>query len=364
MRIQTSKFSTLKCATRYCSTLVALLAISSLLNIANAYKFISSAAVAGGGKLVANGVDIGWLHFTNGVPLAASFGGQNRIRYLSVDTNNTIDIILVGLESNELIIDEFDTQSKGKVNIVTTLPDKVHIRRGYAQDRITINGQSVFGTQQTIVGQQEIIIGKVYTGVGTYKMESQKLTIKDIVAGTNREDGNFFKIDAGGRKDVDIVITNKEQEKYVIVDDLPYSQWLKSKEVENKNSPTTNSTNSTSQVNQNNSQTIALNTLFAQGKSYNLAKITDTNTMLIYNMLHNYEGTYLAYDYGLANTISVGAFQNGFFARYYTKSKLNDFGQEYGYDVGFKFRSKWTKANLYYSDYFQNSIEFFSKVIA
>ena len=351
---------TLKSTLNYTkSTLAfAFFCLLSGLSIASEYKFIGGVGVAGGGKLVANGVDIGWLNFTNGVPLAASFGGKSRIRYISVDTNNTIDIMLVGLEGNNLIIDDFDEKSAGRVNIITTIPDKVYVNGKYAQNRITINGQAAIGKEYAIEGPNETLIGKAYTGAGSYKMDNAKLTIKEVVAGVNGGKENFFKIDTGGRE-VEIIIQNKEHEKYVIVDDLPYTQWLAQKQTSNKSNSPTNSANSTNPSNANalNSQSITLNSLLAQRKSYtNLAKIADTNTMLIYNMLHNYEGTYLAYDYGLANTISVGAFQNGFFARYYTKQKLNDSGQEYGYDIGLKFRSKWTKANLYYSDYFQRSV--------
>lgn len=70
------KLLSCKSVAKSCTPFVALLCISSLLSFANAYKFISSAGVAGGGKLTANGVDIGWLNFTKGVPLSVSFGGQ------------------------------------------------------------------------------------------------------------------------------------------------------------------------------------------------------------------------------------------------------------------------------------------------
>ena len=341
---------------------VAFFCLLSGLSIANGYKFIGGVGVAGGGKLVANGVDIGWLNFTNGVPLAASFGGKSRIRYISVDTNNTIDIMLVGLEGNELIIDGFDESSKGRVNIITTMPDKILIA-GNIHNKITINGQPSSNITSNIRAQDQDIISKAYAGAGKFPMKVENLTIREVIGElpNQNQEKTFFDINIDNTTNPNIQIEKGAEFVRVCTGNTctPYTQWLAQKQTSNKSNSPTNSTNSTNPSNANalNSQTITLNSLLSQRKSYtNLAKIADTNTMLIYNMLHNYEGTYLAYDYGLANTISVGAFQNGFFARYYTKQKLNESGQEYGYDIGLKFRSKWTKANLYYSDYFQRSV--------
>lgn len=358
-----------KSIVKSCTPFVALLCISSLLSFANAYNYIAAASVAGGGKLVANGVDIGWLNFTRGVPLSVSFGGQNRIRTLSVDTNNTIDIMLVGLNGNHLIIDDFE--GVGRANIITTMPELVFISGNMAKNKITINGESALKLDSIITAQQQTIINKAYTGAGAYLMDTDTLKINEVVGGVKNEvyqDQTTFDINIGGRENVNIEIGKGAEYVRVCQDGScqPYAQWkAKQQSTANKNnSPASSSSSSTQGGTQNTSQgtqasttSTNLNTLLSQSKSYeNLSKIADSNTMLIYNMLHNYEGTYLAYDYGLANTISVGAFQNGFFARYYTKNKWASSGNDHGYDIGIKFRSKWTKANLYYSHYYQDSI--------
>lgn len=354
-----------KSVAKSCAPFVALLCISSLLSFANAYKFISSAGVAGGGKLVANGVDIGWLNFTRGVPLSVSFGGQNRIRLISVDTNNTIDIILVGLEGNHLIIDDFDESSIGRVNIVTTMPTLVKIA-GNSRGRITINGQPSSSIISAIQAPTQTIIQKAYAGVGRYTLDVETLTVKEVIGGVQNEvykDKTFFDIDISGQPNAKIEIEKGAE--YVRVCQgtnpcQPYAEWKAKQNIAGKNNSPANSSSSSTQGGAQSSAQNAqsnTNTLLNPRKSYdNLSKIADNNTMLIYNMLSNYEGTYLAYDYGLANTISVGAFQNGFFARYYTKNKWASSGNDHGYDIGIKFRSKWTKANLYYSHYYQDSI--------
>lgn len=341
---------------------VALLCISSLLSLANAYNYISAASVAGGGKLVANGVDIGWLNFTRGVPLSVSFGGQNRIRMLNVDTNNTIDIMLVGIDGNHLIIEGFE--GVGRANIITTMPELVLIQGNMAEGKITINGDNALKIHSIIEAQKQTIINKAYTGAGAYLMDTDMLKINEVVGGVKNEvhkDQTTFDINTGGRENANIEIGKGAEYVRVCVsmsDCKTYAQWKAQQNIEGKNNSTTSSSST-----QGDAQSVAqntqsnTNTLLGLRKSYNnLSKIADNNTMLIYNMLHNYEGTYLAYDYGLANTISVGAFQNGFFARYYTKDKWASSGNECGYDIGIKFRSKWTKANLYYSHYYQDSL--------
>lgn len=347
-----------------CAPFVALLCISSLLSFANAYKFISSAGVAGGGKLVANGVDIGWLNFTRGVPLSVSFGGQNRIRLISVDTNNTIDIMFVGLEGNHLIIDDFE--GIGRVNIVTTMPQLVWIKGDIAKDKITINGEAAANIEHIVQSSTQTIIQKAYAGVGRYTLDVETLTVKEVIGGVRNEvykDNTFFDIDISDKPNAKIEIEKGAE--YVRVCQganscQPYAEWKAKQNIEGKNnSPVNDSSSSIYGSAQNGTQNAQsnTNTLLNPRKSYeNLSKIADNNTMLIYNMLSNYEGTYLAYDYGLANTISVGAFQNGFFARYYTKNKWASSGNDHGYDIGIKFRSKWTKANLYYSHYYQDSL--------
>lgn len=369
------KLLSCKSVTKYCAPFVALLCISSLLSFANAYNYIAAASVAGGGKLTANGVDIGWLNFTRGVPLSVSFGGQNRIRTLSVDTNNTIDIMLVGLKGNHLIIDDFE--GIGRANIITTIPELVLIKGSMAKDKITINGKSALGLESIIAAQEQTIINKAYTGAGAYLMDTDTLKINEVVGGVKNEvyqDQTTLDINTGGRANANIEIGKGAE--YVRVctstkNCQTYAEWkAKQQGTANKNNSPASSSSSqnnaqnstgnaqnTSQGTQASTTNTSLNTLLSQSKSYdNLSKIADNNTMLIYNMLHNYEGTYLAYDYGLANTISVGAFQNGFFARYYTKNKWASSGNDHGYDIGIKFRSKWTKANLYYSHYYQDSI--------
>lgn len=346
---------------------VALLCISSLLSFANAYKFISSAGVAGGGKLVANGVDIGWLNFTRGVPLSVSFGGQNRIRLISVDTNNTIDIMFVGLEGNHLIIDDFE--GIGRVNIVTTMPQLVWIKGDIAKDKITINGEAAANIEHIVQSSTQTIIQKAYAGVGRYTLDVETLTVKEVIGGVQNEvykDNTFFDIDISDRPNAKIEIEKGAE--YVRVCQgqscQTYAEWKAKQNIEGKNNSPVNDSSSNIQGSAQNSAQNSTqnaqsntNTLLNPRKSYeNLSNIADNNTMLIYNMLSNYEGTYLAYDYGLANTISVGAFQNGFFARYYTKNKWASSGNDHGYDIGIKFRSKWTKANLYYSHYYQDSI--------
>ncbi|RDU51903.1 hypothetical protein [Helicobacter sp. MIT 01-3238] len=353
-----------KSIAKSCAPFVALLCISSLLSFANAYNYIAAASVAGGGKLVANGVDIGWLNFTRGVPLSVSFGGQNRIRTLSVDTNNTIDIMLVGLNGNHLIIDDFE--GVGRANIITTIPELVLIQGDVAKDKITINGKSVIGLKSIITAQEQTIINKAYTGAGAYLMNTDTLKINEVVGGVKNEvyqDQTTFDINTGGRENANIEIGKGAEYVRVCVSKdncKPYAEWKAKQNIEGKNnSPVNDSSSSIQGSAQNGTQNAQsnTNTLLNPRKSYeNLSNIADNNTMLIYNMLSNYEGTYLAYDYGLANTISVGAFQNGFFARYYTKNKWASSGNDHGYDIGIKFRSKWTKANLYYSHYYQDSL--------
>lgn len=346
-----------------CVPFVALLCISSLLSFANAYKFISSAGVAGGGKLVANGVDIGWLNFTRGVPLSVSFGGQNRIRLISVDTNNTIDIMLVGLEGNHLIIDDFE--GIGRVNIVTTMPELVWIKGDIAKDKITINGEAATNIEHIVQSPTQTIIQKAYAGVGRYTLDVETLTVKEVIGGVQNEvykDNTFFDIDISDKPNAKIEIEKGAEYVRVCQGQIcqTYAEWKAKQNIEGKNNSPVNDSSSNIQGSaQNGTQNAQsnTNTLLNPRKSYdNLSNITDNNTMLIYNMLSNYEGTYLAYDYGLANTISVGAFQNGFFARYYTKNKWASSGNDHGYDIGIKFRSKWTKANLYYSHYYQDSL--------
>lgn len=357
------KLLSCKSVAKSCSPFVALLCISSLLSFANAYKFISSAGVAGGGKLTANGVDIGWLNFTKGVPLSVSFGGQNRIRLISVDTNNTIDIMLVGLDGNHLIIDDFE--GIGRVNIVTTMPQLVWIKGDIAKDKITINGEAAANIEHIVQSSTQTIIQKAYAGVGRYTLDVETLTVKEVIGGVQNEvykDNTFFDIDISDKPNAKIEIEKGAE--YVRVCQgkscQSYAEWKAKQNIEGKNNSPVNDSSSSIQGSTQNSTKNAqsnTNTLLNPRKSYeNLSNIADNNTMLIYNMLHNYEGTYLAYDYGLANTISVGAFQNGFFARYYTKSKWASSGNDHGYDIGIKFRSKWTKANLYYSHYYQDSL--------
>lgn len=357
------KLLSCKSVTKYCAPFVALLCISSLLSFANAYNYIAAASVAGGGKLTANGVDIGWLNFTRGVPLSVSFGGQNRIRTLSVDTNNTIDIMLVGLKGNHLIIDDFE--GIGRANIITTMPKLVIIKGSMARDKITINGESALGLESIITAQEQTIINKAYTGAGAYLLDTDTLKINEVVGGVKNEvyqDQTTFDIDISNKPNAKIEIGKGAE--YVQVCQgkscQSYAEWKAKQNIEGKNnSPVNDSSSSIQGSAQNGTQNAQsnTNTLLNPRKSYeNLSKIADNNTMLIYNMLHNYEGTYLAYDYGLANTISVGAFQNGFFARYYTKNKWASSGNDHGYDIGIKFRSKWTKANLYYSHYYQDSL--------
>lgn len=362
------KLLSCKSVAKSCTPFVALLCISSLLSFANAYNYIAAASVAGGGKLVANGVDIGWLNFTRGVPLSVSFGGQNRIRTLSVDTNNTIDIMLVGLNGNHLIIDDFE--GAGRANIITTIPELVLIKGSMAKDKITINGKSALGLESIITAQEQTIINKAYTGAGAYLMDTDTLKINEVVGGVKNEvyqDQTTFDINTGGRENANIEIGKGAEYVRVCVSKdncKPYAEWKAKQNIEGKNnSPVNDSSSSIQGSAQNSAQNSTknaqsnTNTLLNPRKSYeNLSKIADNNTMLIYNMLSNYEGTYLAYDYGLANTISVGAFQNGFFARYYTKNKWASSGNDHGYDIGIKFRSKWTKANLYYSHYYQDSL--------
>lgn len=352
-----------KSIAKSCAPFVALLCISSLLSFANAYNYIAAASVAGGGKLVANGVDIGWLNFTRGVPLSASFGGQNRIRTISVDTNNTIDIMLVGLEGNHLIIDAFE--GIGRVNIVTTMPELVFISGNIADGKITVNGEKALILEHIIGGQQQTIINKAYTGAGAYLLDTDTLKVNEVVGGVKNEvyqDRTTFDIDISNKPNAKIEIVKGAE--YVQVCQgtscQSYAEWKAKQNIEGKNNSPVNDSSSNIQGSAQNSTQNAqsnTNTLLNPRKSYdNLSNIADNNTMLIYNMLSNYEGTYLAYDYGLANTISVGAFQNGFFARYYTKNKWASSGNDHGYDIGIKFRSKWTKANLYYSHYYQDSL--------
>ncbi|MGX2971518.1 hypothetical protein [Helicobacter sp. T3_23-1059] len=65
-----------------------------------------------------------------------------------------------------------------------------------------------------------------------------------------------------------------------------------------------------------------------------------TNTMILYNILNNYDGTYMSYDYGLSHQFSMGAFNNGGFFRYYNQNSNN------GFDIGAK--SKLRVANRFY----------------
>lgn len=60
--------------------------------------------------------------------------------------------------------------------------------------------------------------------------------------------------------------------------------------------------------------------------------LESTNTLILYNILNNYDGTYINYDYGLGHQVGVGAFNNGGFARYYNYNSKN------GFDIGAKLK--------------------------
>ncbi|MGX3046174.1 hypothetical protein, partial [Helicobacter sp. T3_23-1056] len=73
-----------------------------------------------------------------------------------------------------------------------------------------------------------------------------------------------------------------------------------------------------------------------------------TNTMILYNILNNYDGTYMSYDYGLSHQFSMGAFNNGGFFRYYNQNSTN------GFDIGAKSKLRvanrlYLRSALYYS---------------
>ena len=73
-----------------------------------------------------------------------------------------------------------------------------------------------------------------------------------------------------------------------------------------------------------------------------------TNTMILYNMLNNYDGTYMGYDYGLSHQFGMGAFNNGGFFRYYNQNSNN------GFDIGAKSKLRvanhlYLRSSLYYS---------------
>ncbi|ETD23601.1 hypothetical protein [Helicobacter macacae] len=60
--------------------------------------------------------------------------------------------------------------------------------------------------------------------------------------------------------------------------------------------------------------------------------LESTNTLILYNILNNYDGTYINYDYGLGHQVGIGAFNNGGFARYYNYNSKN------GFDIGAKLK--------------------------
>ena len=68
--------------------------------------------------------------------------------------------------------------------------------------------------------------------------------------------------------------------------------------------------------------------------------LESANAMILYNILNNYDGTYINYDYGFGNQVGIGAFNNGGFFRYYNKDSQN------GFDVGAKYKIQ--VANRFY----------------
>ena len=62
--------------------------------------------------------------------------------------------------------------------------------------------------------------------------------------------------------------------------------------------------------------------------------LESTNTLILYNILNNYDGTDINYDYGLGHQVGVGALNNGGFVRYTNTNGRNG----NGVDVGVKLK--------------------------
>lgn len=178
-----------------------------------------------------------------------------------------------------------------------------------ANDNITIETLIIDRNKANIVGSGELIFLVGVAGSGKIIIGNVK---KGAGAGTNPSDIRFINT-------IEATVINKDNTDDVKIT-LPNGEVI-----QKQGTPTQTATQ------------IVSNYANALNEQLNLES---ANAMILYNILNNYDGTYINYDYGFGNQIGIGAFNNGGFFRYYNKDSQN------GFDVGAKYKIQ--VANRFY----------------